>query len=229
MITKNLTKYYKNNLALDNVSISLQKGQILGLLGPNGSGKSTLLKIISGILSFDRGSLTIDSQPLSNETKGNIAFMPENNHLYRWMTVKDAIDFHINFYDDFNYDRFKILSKDLKMKENQKITELSKGIKQQLRLCLTLSRQVKLYLLDEPLGGIDLLARERIITMIRKTISPDNSIIIASHLINEIEKLFDVVAFIREGKILFEGNCEKLRFERQESIENIYKEVMICE
>jgi len=229
MITKNITKYYKNNLALDDVSISLQKGQILGLLGPNGSGKSTFLKIVSGILPFDRGSLTIDGQPLSYETKKHIAFLPEGNHLYKWMTVKDAIDFYDYFYDDFNYELFKILSKDFKMEEKQNITELSKGTKQQFRLCLTLSRQVKLYLLDEPLSGIDLIARERIISMIRKTISTDNRIIIASHLINEIEKLLDVVTLIRDGRILFEGNCEQLRFDRQESIESIYKEVMICE
>jgi len=229
LVAENITKIYKNNFALDDVYISVQKGQIHGLLGSNGSGKSTFLKIVSGILTFDRGSITIDGQPLSAETKSYIAFLPESNHLYEWMTVKDAVDFYSNFYDDFNYEHYKVLSNDLKMKEKQKVTELPKGIKQQFCLSLTLSREVKLFLLDEPLNGIDLLARERVISMIRKTTSPDNSIIISSHLVNEIEILLDAVTFIKDGKILFEGECEQLRFNKQESIENIYKEVMVCE
>lgn len=229
LIAKNITKHYKTTPALHDVCISVPKGQIHGLLGPNGSGKSTFLKIASGILTYDEGRLTLDGQPLSAETKSHVAFLPENNHLYEWMTVKDAVGFYTSFYDDFDEEHYKVLSADLKLEDDRKVTELAKGIRQQFCLCLILSRKVKLYLLDEPLNGIDLLARERVISMIRKTTAPDNSIIITSHLINEIEILLDTVTFIRTGNVLLEGDCEQLRFEKQRSMADIYKEVMVRE
>lgn len=229
LYTKSITKRYKDKTALSDVSVSVQRGQILGLLGLNGSGKSTFLKIAAGILAADQGSMTVDGGPLTAETKKVIAFLPENNQLYEWMTVGDAIQLFRIFYDDFDLERFKALSDSLKLDEKQKVTRLPKGILQQLRICLTLSRRAKLFLLDEPLNGIDILARERVVSMIRKTISPGNSVIISSHIVSEIEKLLDAVVVISDGRVLFEGECEQLRLDRRDSIESIYKEVLIRE
>ena len=220
-----LTKTYFKKSALSGANLEVAKGKIVGLLGPNGSGKTTLLKIAAGILKESSGEILIDGKAPGVYTKSVVSYLPDVNYLYKWMKVSDALEYFNDFYSDFDMKKAKELLAFMGLQENVKASSLSKGMLEKLHLTLILSRKAKLYLLDEPLGGVDPTSREKIIDAILKNYSEDSSIIVTTHLVNDIERLFDEVAFISEGKIILNGNAEQLRQEKGMSIDEIYREV----
>ncbi|MCY6960697.1 ABC transporter ATP-binding protein [Clostridium brassicae] len=222
---KNLSKSYFTKKALKSVNLELDKGKILGLLGPNGSGKTTFLKIAAGILRKSGGEILISGEKPGVKTKAIVSYLPDRNYLYKWMTIKDAMGFFKDFYEDFDEKKCEELLKFMKLEKESKVTALSKGMMEKLNLSLVLSRNAKLYILDEPLGGVDPVAREQILDAIVNVYSEEASMIITTHLVKDIERIFDDVAFIKDGEIILNGNAEELRSEKGQSIDELYREV----
>ncbi|WP_411679561.1 ABC transporter ATP-binding protein [Clostridium thailandense] len=220
-----LEKGYLNKKALDGIDLEIKKGKIVGLLGPNGSGKTTFLKIAAGLLRPTNGEILIDNHKPGVYTKSIVSYLPDKDYLFKWMKIKDAVDYFRDFYIDFDEKKAKELLKFMNLDINSKIPTLSKGMSEKLYLTLVLSRNAKLYILDEPLGGVDPTTREKILDAILNSYSEDSSIIITTHLVNDIERLFDDVAFISKGKIILTGNAEELRNEKAMSIDQLYREV----
>jgi len=225
LTTKQLSKYFYQKKALEKVDINIEKGKIYGILGPNGGGKSTLLKLAAGLLKPSGGEITIDNKNPGVYTKSIVSYLPEANYFYKWMKIRDALNFFKDFYDDFDMERARKSIEFMKLEEKEKITSLSKGMLGRLKLALALSRKAKLYLLDEPLNGIDPVSREKIITSILDAFNKKSTIIICSHLIYYIEKLLDYVFFLSEGQIILAGEAEDLRNKRGISIDRLYQEV----
>ncbi|KAJ49755.1 ABC-2 type transport system ATP-binding protein [Clostridium tetanomorphum] len=224
---ENLTKSYFGKKALNLVNIEITKGKIVGILGPNGSGKTTLLKILAGLLKQSSGQVLIDGKEPGVYTKSIVAYLPDKPFLYKWMKIKDAIAFYKDFYKDFNEEKAKELLKFMNLDENSKVTTLSKGMTEKLNLTLTLSRKAKLYILDEPLGGVDPTTREKILNTIIENYNEESSMLITTHLVNDIERLFDEVLFIANGSIVLSGNAEELRSNEGKSIDELYREVFV--
>jgi len=220
-----LSKYFYQKKALDKVDMKIEKGKIYGILGPNGGGKSTFLKIAAGLLKPSQGEITIDNEKPGVYTKSIVSYLPETNYLYKWMKIKDALNFFKDLYADFDVERARESLKFMELEEKEKVTSLSKGMMGRLKLTLALSRKAKLYLLDEPLNGIDPISREKIITSILDSYSEEASILISSHLIYYIEKLLDYVFFLSEGRIILSGDAEELRNKRGMSIDKLFQEV----
>jgi len=220
-----LSKYFYQKKALDKVDMNIEKGGIYGILGPNGGGKSTFLKIAAGLLKPSQGEITIDNKEPGVYTKSIVSYLPETNYLYKWMKIKDALNFFKDLYADFDVERARESLKFMELEEEEKVTSLSKGMMGRLKLTLALSRKAKLYLLDEPLNGIDPISREKIITSILDSYSEKSSILICSHLIYYIEKLLDYVFFLSEGRIILAGDVEDLRNKRGMSIDKLFQEV----
>lgn len=220
-----LSKYFYQKKALDKVDLSIEKGKIYGILGPNGGGKSTFLKVAAGLLKPSQGEITIDNEKPGTYTKSIVSYLPEINYLYKWMKIKDAVNFFKDLYADFDAEKARESLKFMELEEEEKVTSLSKGMMGRLKLTLALSREAKLYLLDEPLNGIDPISREKIITSILDSYSEKTSILICSHLIYYIEKLLDYVFFLSEGRIILAGDAEDLRNKRGMSIDELFQEV----
>lgn len=223
--TSNLTKTYFTKTALKNASIQIEKGKILGLLGPNGSGKTTLIKIAAGILRQSSGEILIDGHEPGVSTKAIVSYLPDKEYIPKWMKIKDAINYFEDFYKDFQRDKAMELLNFMKLDEMSKVTSLSKGMLEKLYLTLTLSRKAKLYILDEPLAGVDPTAREKILDAIINNFNEDSAMLITTHLVNDIERIFDDVAFISNGEIVLQGNAEELRAQRGKSIDELFREV----
>ncbi|MEK6265747.1 MAG: ABC transporter ATP-binding protein [Clostridium sp.] len=223
--TENLSKSYFKNKALKELSLNIKTGSVLGLLGPNGSGKTTFLKIIAGILNPSSGNILIDGHIPGVYTKAIVSYLPDNEYLYKWMKVKDTIKYFKDFYNDFDEKKAHDLLEFMNLDVNSSVKNLSKGMKEKLKLTLVLSRKAKLYVLDEPLGGVDPVAREKILDSIISSFNKESSMIITTHLVNDIERIFDEVAFISEGEIVLTGNAEELRTSRNKSIDELYREV----
>ena len=221
----NLKKGYFNKTALNGLAMEVKKGRIVGLLGPNGSGKTTFLKIAAGILRYSSGEILIDGESPGVSTKAKVAYLPDKNFLYKWMKIKDAIQFYKDFYKDFSEKKCNELLEFMNLDRESKVTSLSKGMLEKLLLTLTLSRKAKLYLLDEPLGGVDPVSRDKILDAIVNNYSEDSTIIVTTHLVNDIERIFDDVFFISNGEIALSGVAEELRMEKAMSIDELYKEV----
>ena len=223
--TSQLSKYFYQKKALDKIDLSIEKGKIYGILGPNGGGKSTFLKIAAGLLKPSQGEITIDNEKPGVYTKSIVSYLPETNYLYKWMKIKDTLNFFNDLYTDFDVKRARESLKFMELEEGEKVTSLSKGMMGRLKLTLALSRKAKLYLLDEPLIGIDPISREKIITSILDSYSEEASILISSHLIYYIEKFLDYVFFLSEGRIILSGDAEDLRNKRGMSIDKLFQEV----
>jgi len=221
---KNLNKKYFTKTALENVNLTLEKGRILGLMGPNGSGKTTLLKIIAGLQHENSGTVQVCGHDIGLETKKIVSFLPDKNVLYPFMKSIDALNFFQNYYDDFDMKKALDMLDFMKLDKNEKVSAMSKGMIEKLNLTLAFSRNAKLFVLDEPLGGVDPVARDRIISTIIKTYNEDSSIIISTHLVNDVERIFDDVCFIGKGKVILSGSAEDLRVEKGLSIDQIYIE-----
>ncbi len=227
---KNLTKSYKRNKpVLNNLNLELPAGKIIGLLGPNGCGKSTLIKLISGLLQPDSGEILVDGIPVSDKTNALISYLPERTYFNSWMKVEELIMYFEEFYADFNAEKaFKLLY-DLKIDPSQKLKSLSKGTKEKVQLILVMSREAKLYLLDEPIAGVDPAARDYILSTIVSNYNPEASIIITTHLITDVEQVLDDFVFLSYGgQILNSGNAEQTRIESGKSLDMLFREVFKC-
>lgn len=223
--TNNLGKNYFRKSALRGIDLKVESGRILGLMGPNGSGKTTLLKIIAGLQKPSSGSFTVDGKKAGCETKGLISFLPDRNALFPWMSAADALGFYADFFADFDRAKANEMLEFMKLDPRTRIKSMSKGMVEKLNLTLTFSRKARLFLLDEPLRGIDPVARERIVSTIIRTWSEDSAIVISTHLVNDVEKIFNDVAFIGEGELILSGDAETLRTERGKSIDQLYIEL----
>ncbi|HLR21091.1 MAG TPA: ABC transporter ATP-binding protein [Tissierellaceae bacterium] len=222
---KNLSKLYGRNRALNNLNLNIEKGKVIGILGPNGSGKTTLIKILTGILRQSKGDVKIDGKVPGVDTKSIVSYLPDRNFLYEWMSIEDSIDFYKDFFKDFDEKKAYQLLDFMNLDKNMKIKSLSKGMHEKINLTLVLSRKAKLYILDEPIAGVDPVARDQILDAIIKNYDKEGAMIIATHLVRDMESVFDDVAFLRDGTIELAGSAEKLREERSMQIDDLYKDI----
>ncbi len=225
---KDVVKKYGQKEALKGVSLELESGKIIGLLGPNGSGKTTLIKIINGLLEKNSGTIRVCGQPIGVESKKHISYLPERTYLNQDMKVKDCIRMFKDFYTDFNDQKALTLVKKLQIDPNEKMKHLSKGTKEKVQLVLVMSRDTDLYILDEPIAGVDPAARDLILNLIVSNLNPQASLLICTHLIYDIESILDDVVFINEGKILLHRNADELRSENNGSINDAFREAFRC-
>lgn len=210
---------------LNGVNISLESGKVLGIMGPNGNGKTTLLNTIQGFLKVDNGQIKISGMEVGAETKEIVSYLQDKNVLRKSMKIKDAIKLYAEFFKDFDKEKMSYYMDFMKLDENMKIKSLSKGMSEKLNLSLTLSRNAKLYILDEPISGVDPVAREKILDAIVERISEDSSMIITTHYVGELERVFDEVVFLGEGRVIEYGNAEDLREKYSLSIDGIYRKI----
>lgn len=218
-----LSKSYKKQVAIDDISLALPAGKIIGLLGSNGSGKTTLIKLINGLLQPDKGDVVINGYRPSIETKKIISYLPDTTYLREGMKIKDMLDLFDDFYEDFSREKAENLLKDLHLDDNEMLKNLSKGNKEKVQLVLVMARKAKLYILDEPIGGVDPAARDYILKTIINNYSEDASVIISTHLISDIEPILDEVIFLKEGKIILQGNADDIREEYGKSIDSVFR------
>ncbi|AYF05476.1 MULTISPECIES: ABC transporter ATP-binding protein [Bacillus] len=222
---ENLWKRYGLKAVIRELNIEITEGKIIGLVGDNGSGKTTLLKMIAGLQHPSEGSITIAGKKVGLETKEIVSFMSDKPVFDDWMTVKDSLFFYRDFYKDFDIQKAVDTIAEFKIPLEEKITALSKGMVEKLQIILTFSRKAKLYVLDEPLGGIDLVSREHVLELILQFYREDCTILIATHLIGEVENIFDEVIFLKDGESVLHENVEELRFQRGKAVTDVFKEV----
>lgn len=225
---KNLIKKYHTKNVIDNISLNVDSGKIVGLLGPNGSGKTTLIKLLAGLLTATSGDILIDNKEIGIETKAIVSFLPDRPYFANWMKVHDILAFFADFYRDFSMKKAMEMRKLLNIGVNDRIKTMSKGTKEKLNLVLVMSRAARLYLLDEPIAGVDPAARDYILRTIISNYSEDSSVIITTHHIADVEKILDDVIFLNEGKIELNSAVEDLREEHGKSVDEIFRETYIC-
>lgn len=220
-----LCKNYGGLLALNNIDLTVQSGRIIGLLGPNGSGKTTFIKILNGLLTPTSGSLLINGKTPGVETKKLVAYLPDNSYLNSWMTVEQIIDMFCDFYEDFRPQlAYEMLAK-LGIEPKAKLKNLSKGNKEKVCLILVMSRNALLYVLDEPIAGVDPATRDYVIATIINNYNPEASVIISTHLISDIEQVLDEVIFINQGNIVLQKTVDEIREENGKSVDELFREV----
>lgn len=222
---ENLTKRYGNLAALNDVNLTLQSGKIVGLLGPNGSGKTTLIKLINGLLTPTSGKLLVAGNEPGVVTKSKVAYLPDNIYLNNWMTVKQIVDYFADFYADFHSERAYEMLIRLGISPKMRLKTLSKGNKEKVCLILVMSRDAELYVLDEPIAGVDPAARDYVMSTILNNHNPDATVLISTHLIADIEKVLDEVIFIHHGRILLQKSVEEIREEKNTSVDELFREV----
>lgn len=223
-----LTKSYGNTKALNKVSLEISAGKIVGLLGPNGSGKTTLIKILSGVLKSDQGTAIIDEKEIGVETKKIVSYLPERTYFDSSVKAGETVDFFEKFYEDFDRKRALETLETLQISEDSKIGELSKGNREKLQLVLVMSRRAKLYLLDEPMGGVDPASRDFILRTILQNYEEDASIVISTHLIQDVEKVLDDVIFLKNGEICLHQSVDEIREKENKSVDGLFREVFEC-
>lgn len=219
-----VTKLYGKKRALQNVSFSCKGGQIIGLLGPNGSGKTTMIKILTGLITAYDGTVSIDGLTIGEKTKAMVSYLPDEPYFADWMKAKDALQIFVDMYQDFDLERCLTIMRRFQIDETMRIKTMSKGTKEKFQLALVMSRKAKLIVLDEPIGGVDPAAREVILDTILENYSSDQTILIATHLIADIERIFDSVIFIKDGEIIINDEVEELRSTTQKSIDELFRE-----
>ena len=222
---KDLTKYYDRSLGLDHLSLRLEPGRIVGLLGPNGSGKTTLLKIANGLLTPSSGQLLIDGKAPGPDTRRLVSYLPERTYLSDWMTVVQLLDFFCDFYPDFDREAAEHMLTALEISPTQRIKQMSKGTREKVQLILVMSRRARLYLLDEPIGGVDPATRDYIIHTILSNYNENASLVISTHLIADVENVLDDVIFINKGRILLQQSVDQIRQEKGCSVDELFREV----
>lgn len=225
---KNLYKSYGNKEVLKNINLEIPNGKIIGLLGKNGTGKTTLIKLINGLLTIDKGEILINGKEIGSESKLAIAYLPERTYLDKSMTIKETLEFFKEFYANFDIKKARKLLKTLDLNENQKLVKMSKGMQEKVQLVLVMSRKVDLYILDEPLGGVDPATRDYILDTILTNFNEGASILISTHLISDIERILDEVIFIDKGKIELVGSADELRSKENSSIDEIFRRMFKC-
>ena len=224
----NLTMRYHQTLALDGLTLNLPKGKIIGLLGPNGSGKTTFIKLASGLLTPTSGSVTIGGEKIGTATKAMVSYLPDRPYFGKQTKVVQQLDFFQDFYADFDRNRAEQMLKALNISPDAKFRSLSKGNQEKVQLVLVMSRRAKLYLLDEPIGGVDPAARDYILNTIISNYDPDATVLISTHLISDVERVLDEFIFLHNGKIVQSGNADEVREETGKSLDKLFREVFQC-
>ncbi|KHD46758.1 ABC transporter ATP-binding protein [Streptococcus hongkongensis] len=219
-----VSKSYKRKKVINDLSLTIKPGKIVGLLGPNGSGKTTLIKLINGLIQPDMGDIVVDGFRPSIETKKVISYLPDASYLREDMKISDIIEYFIDFYDDFDRAKAHSLFRDLNLDLDEQLKNLSKGNKEKVQLILVMSRKAKLYILDEPIGGVDPAARDYILKTIINNYCDNASVLISTHLISDIEPILDEIIFLKDGGVYLNGNADDLRESHKQSIDSLFRE-----
>ena len=220
-----LTKKYQSVEAVSNLTLTLEPGKIYALLGPNGSGKTTFMKMAAGLVKQSSGSLLFEKQPIGVYSKQHIAYMPTESYFYSYMTCKDVGNYYSDFFPDFNRKRFDLMIHNMELNEKTLVSKLSSGMMAKLKIAATLARDAKLIMLDEPLNGIDIIARERVISTIIDNFAPEKTFVISTHLVDELERVMDSAIFMKHGRLEIYGDAEEIRQTHGCSIVDLYKQV----
>lgn len=223
-----LNKSYGNKLILKDINLTIPRGKIIGLLGKNGTGKTTLIKLINDLLVPTSGEILVNGQDVGTQSKKLIAYLPERTYLDKSMTVDKVIEYFGNFYDDFDADKAIKLLKDLNLDTTQKLAKMSKGMQEKVQLVLVMSRKALIYILDEPLGGVDPATRDYILDTILTNFNEGASVIISTHLIADIERILDEVIFIDDGKIILQEETDELRRKENSSVDEVFRRMFKC-
>ena len=226
--TSGLSMRYTNKLALDKLTLDLPQGKIVGLLGPNGSGKTTFIKLAAGLLTPTEGTITICGQSIGPATKAIVSYLPDRPYFSRQMTVAQQLDFFQDFYADFDRSRAETMLDALGIRLDAKFRTLSKGTQEKVQLVLVMSRRAKLYLLDEPIGGVDPAARDYILNTIISNYDPSATILISTHLFSDVERVLDEFIFLYQGNVVRSGNADETREETGKSLDELFREVFRC-
>ena len=225
---RELSKRFGSVQALDEVSLTLEAGRVVGLLGPNGSGKTTLLKLANGLLTPTEGEILINGLAPGKETHSVVSYLPDRPYLAEWMKVRQLLDLFEDFYEDFDRDKATEMLLRLNIDEEMRIKELSTGTREKAQLILVMSRKARLYLLDEPIGGVDPATRDYILETIIRNYNPDAAVVISTHLIADVEQVLDDVIFINQGKIMLQSSVDAIREEHGMSVDQYFREVFRC-
>ena len=225
---KNVSKSFDNKIILDDINISIEKNRIVGLLGKNGAGKTTIIKLINDLLTIDSGTVFFKGKKLGVYSKEHISYLPERTYLDKSMRISNVLKYFSEFYKDFNIEKARKLLNDLDLEENMKIVKMSKGMQEKLQLILVISRDADLYILDEPLGGVDPATRDYILDTIISNFKEGSSVIISTHLISDIERILDDCVFIDKGKIILTSSADDLRKKEKSSIDEIFRRMFKC-
>ena len=223
-----LSKRFGDKQVLRDVNLTVADGKIVGLLGKNGAGKSTLIKLINDLLTPTTGTVLVDGAPVGVDSKRIVSYLPERTALDKTMTVEKVIRFYADFYEDFDTEKARRLLADLKLDAGQKLSKMSKGMQEKVQLVLAMSRKAKLYILDEPLGGVDPATRDYILDTILTNFADGATVIISTHLISDIERILDEVIFIDDGQVRLVGNADELRAEHDCSIDELFRRLFRC-
>lgn len=226
--TNGICKKYGRLTALNDVSVTLTSGKIVGLLGPNGSGKTTLIKILNGLLTPTSGSARICGKDIGRETKAIVSYLPDCLCIPEWMKISEIVTMYADFYDDFNIEKAYRMLGNLGLKPEQRFKQLSKGNKEKVQLVIVMSREARLYLLDEPMGGVDPATRDYILNTIISNYSENSTVVISTHLISDIEQVLDEVIFIDRGEIVMQDSVDNIREREQKSVDALFREVFKC-
>jgi ABC-2 type transport system ATP-binding protein len=223
--SRELAKKYFSKTAVKDISVTIEAGRIYAILGPNGSGKTTFMKMAAGLVKPTSGIITYNGEPIGVESKKKVAYMSTEPFFYSYMTVADVGKYYSDFFEDFDSRRYEELLSRMELGMTDKAKSMSSGMAAKLKIAATLARKAELYMLDEPLNGIDIIARDKIITTILEVAREDATIMISSHLVDELEKIIDHAIFIKNGSVVLQGEAESLREEQGKSIVEIYKEI----
>lgn len=223
-----LSKSYGKKSALENIDLKIERGRIIGLLGPNGSGKTTLIKLINGLLTPNSGAITVDGSPIGEKSRLAVSYLPDKTYLPDWMKVNNVLKMFSEFYENFDMAKAEDMLRKLGINGDERLKALSKGTKEKVQLILVMSRSAKLYLLDEPIGGVDPAARDYILNTIITTYNPDASVVISTHLISDIEKVLDEAVFINNGSIVLHDTVDNIREKEGKSVDGYFREVFKC-
>ena len=225
---KDLTKHYGSAPALTHVNLTIEPGRIVGLLGPNGSGKTTLIKLANGLLTPSEGEVLVCDMAPGKESHKSVSYLPERTCIPTWMSVKQLLDFYGDFYRDFNRKAAEEMLQHLNIRLTQRIKQMSKGNREKVQLIMVMSRAAKLYLLDEPIGGVDPATRDYILSTIIGNYNPEAAVILSTHLIADVEKVLDEVIFINQGRLVLQSTVDDIREEKGMSVDALFREVFKC-
>ncbi len=225
---RELSKTFGRTKALDHISLNIEAGRVVGLLGPDGGGKTTLIKLANGLLTPSEGEILIDGQAPGTYSKALVSYLPDREYLPEWMNAGQLMDLYADFYRDFDRDRATEMLLHLGLDPKQKVKHMSKGTREKVQLILVMSRQAKLYLLDEPIGGVDPATRDYILNTIIRNYNPEAAVVISTHLIADVEQVLDDVIFIQKGQILLQSTVDAIREEQGKSVDQYFREVFRC-
>ena len=225
---KDLSKHYGNAPALNHVSLAVEPGRIVGLLGPNGSGKTTLIKLANGLLTPSEGEVLVCDMAPGKESHASVSYLPERTAIPTWMSTEQLVDFYQDFYQDFRKEAAEEMLHHLGIQPRQRIKQMSKGTREKVQLIMVMSRAAKLYLLDEPIGGVDPATRDYILSTIIGNYNPEGAVMISTHLISDVEKVLDEVLFLNQGRLMLQSSVDDIREEKGMSVDALFREVFKC-